>query len=81
MWRSSMRSILLVFCLGHGWTPPDELYGIADQSIDPGLGLHESISIPELSTLSLMAIDFLKDMIRLRFAPRGIMTECDSELH
>jgi hypothetical protein len=35
---------------GHGWTPCDELYGIADQLIAPGLGLHEQIGIPELST-------------------------------
>jgi hypothetical protein len=25
-----------MFCLGRGWTPRDELYGIADQLIDPG---------------------------------------------
>jgi hypothetical protein len=40
-----------MFCLGHGWTPRDGLYGITDQSIDLGLGLHEPISILELSTL------------------------------
>ncbi len=45
MWRSS--DVLLG---GHGWTPRDELYGIADQLIAPGLGLHEQIGIPELST-------------------------------
>jgi len=39
-----------MFFLGRGWTPHDELYGIVDQSIDPGLGLHEPIGIPELST-------------------------------
>jgi hypothetical protein len=42
---------LLMFCWGRGWTPRDELYGITDQSIDPGLGLHKPIGIPELSTL------------------------------
>jgi hypothetical protein len=42
-----------MFCLGREWTPCDKLYGIADQSIDLDLGLHESISIPKLSTLDL----------------------------
>jgi len=42
-----------MFCLGHGWTPRDELYGITDQSIDPGRGLHEPIGILELSTVDL----------------------------
>ncbi len=42
---------VLMFCWGHGWTPRDGLYGIADQSVDPGLDLHGPISIPELSTL------------------------------
>jgi len=51
MWRSFMRSILLMFCLGCGWTPRDELYGIIDQPIDPDLGLHKPIGILELSTL------------------------------
>jgi hypothetical protein len=41
-----------MFCSGHGWTPRDELYGIADQSIDPDLGLHEPIGILELSTFN-----------------------------
>jgi hypothetical protein len=41
----------MMFCLGREWTPHDGLYGIADRSIDPGLGLHGPISIPELSTL------------------------------
>jgi hypothetical protein len=41
-----------MFCLGRGWTPRDKLYGIADQSIDPSLGLHEPIGILELSTLN-----------------------------
>jgi hypothetical protein len=36
--------------VGREWTPRDGLYGIADQLIDPGLGLHEPIGIPELST-------------------------------
>jgi hypothetical protein len=49
-WRSSMQNIFLMFCLGCGWTPRDELYGIIDQLIDPGLGLHEPIGILELST-------------------------------
>jgi len=53
MWRSSVRNILLMFCLGHGWTPRDELYGIPDQLTDSGLGLHEPIGIPKLSTLNL----------------------------
>jgi hypothetical protein len=44
MWESS------IVLFGRGWTSRDELYGIADQSIDPGLGLHEPIGIPELST-------------------------------
>jgi hypothetical protein len=48
-----MCSILKVFCLGRWWTPRDGLYGIADQSIDPGLGLHGPIGIPELSTFDL----------------------------
>jgi hypothetical protein len=48
-----MRNIFLVFCLGHGWTPREELYGIADQSINLGLGLQEPIGISELSTLDL----------------------------
>jgi hypothetical protein len=39
-----------MFCLGRAWTPRDELYGIAQQSIDLGLGLHELIGIPEVST-------------------------------
>jgi len=42
-----------MFCSGRGWTPRDELYGIADQSIDLDLGLHELIGIPKLSTLNL----------------------------
>jgi len=53
MWRFSMHSILKVFCLGRWWTPRDRLYGIADQSIDPGLGLHGPIGILELSTFDL----------------------------
>jgi len=40
-----------MFCLGCGWTPRDGLYGIADRSIDPGLGLHGPSGIPELSIL------------------------------
>jgi len=44
---------VLMFCLGRWWTPRDELYGIVDQSIDPGLSLHEPIGILELSTLDL----------------------------
>ncbi len=40
-----------MFYLGRSWTPRDVLYGIVDQLIDPGLGLHEPIGIPELSTL------------------------------
>jgi len=40
-----------MFCLGRGWTPRDELYGIVDQSIDLGFSLHEPIGILELSTL------------------------------
>jgi len=44
---------LLMFCLGHGWTPCDKLYGIVDQSIDLDLGLHEPTSIPESSTFDL----------------------------
>ncbi len=51
MWRSSVRNIFLMFCLGRAWTPRDELYGIADQLIDSSLALHEPIGIPELSTL------------------------------
>ncbi len=42
-----------MFCLGREWTPRDELYGNADRLIDPGLGLHGPIGIPELSTLNL----------------------------
>jgi hypothetical protein len=33
-----------------------ELYGIADQSIDPDLGLYEPISIPEASTPNLLIV-------------------------
>jgi hypothetical protein len=62
-----------MFCLGRGWTSRDELYDIADQLIDPGLGLHEPIGILELSTLDFMVIEFSKDVTRLRFVPRGIM--------
>ncbi len=40
-----------MFCLGRGWTPHDKLYGIADQSIDSGFGLHEPSGILKLSTL------------------------------
>jgi hypothetical protein len=40
-----------MFCSGHGWTPRDKLYGIANQSIHPDLGLHKLIGIPELLTL------------------------------
>ncbi len=39
--------------VGRGWIACDELYGIANQLIDPGLGLHEPIGIPELSTFDL----------------------------
>jgi hypothetical protein len=39
--------------VGRGCTPRDGLYGIADQLIDPGLGLHGPIGIPELSTFDL----------------------------
>jgi hypothetical protein len=46
-------TILRCFIVGHGWTPRDELYDIANQWIDPGLGLHEPIRIPELSTFDL----------------------------
>jgi hypothetical protein len=53
MWRPSMCSILKVFCLGRWWTPRDRLYGIVKHSIDPGLGLHGPIGIPELSTFDL----------------------------
>jgi len=53
MWQSSMRNILKVFCLGRWWTPRDGLYGIADQSIDPDLGLHRPMGIPELFTFNL----------------------------
>jgi hypothetical protein len=41
------------FIGGCGWTPRDELYGIIDQSIDPGFSVHEPIGIPELSTFDL----------------------------
>ncbi len=53
MWRSFVRNILLMFYLGHEWTPHDELYDIADQLIDPNFGLHQSIGILELSTFDL----------------------------
>jgi hypothetical protein len=46
-------TILRCFIVGRGWTPRDELYGIADQLIDPGLGLHGPIGILELSTFDL----------------------------
>jgi hypothetical protein len=32
-----IRNILLLFCLGRGWTPRDELHNITEQLIDPGL--------------------------------------------
>jgi hypothetical protein len=41
---------LSFFLVCRGWTPRDGLYDIADQLIDPGLGLHGPIGIPELST-------------------------------
>jgi len=47
---------VFMFCSGRGWTPRDGLYGIADRSIDPNLGLHGPIGIPELSTLNLKKI-------------------------
>jgi len=43
----------MMFCLGRGWTPHDELYGIIDQSIDLDLGPYEPIDNPEASTLDL----------------------------
>jgi hypothetical protein len=46
-------AIFRCFVVRCRWTPRDELYGIVDQSIDPGLALHEPIGIPELSTLNL----------------------------
>jgi len=46
-------AILRCFIVGFGWTPRDELYDIANQWIDPDLGLHEPIGIPELSTFDL----------------------------
>ncbi len=46
-----MQNIFLMFRLGHGRTPRDELYGIVDQPIDHDLSLHELINILELSTL------------------------------
>ncbi len=39
--------------VGRRWTPCDELYGIVDKSIDPGLSLHEPIGIPKLFTFDL----------------------------
>jgi hypothetical protein len=51
MWGSSVCNILLMFCLGRGWTSRDELYDIVDQLIDSSFGLHELINIPELSIL------------------------------
>jgi hypothetical protein len=42
-----------MFCSGREWTPRDELYGIANPSIDLDFGLHESIGILKLSTLDL----------------------------
>jgi len=42
-----------MFCLGCGWTPHDELYGIVDQWINLSLDLHKRIGIPKLSTLDL----------------------------
>jgi hypothetical protein len=38
--------------VGRGCTPRDGLYGIADQLIDPGLGLQGPIGIPELFTFN-----------------------------
>jgi hypothetical protein len=43
---------VLMFCLRRGWTPHDELYDIADQLIDLGLGLHGPIGSPKLSTFN-----------------------------
>jgi hypothetical protein len=44
---------LSFFLVCRGWTPRDGLYGIADQLIDPSLGLQGPIGIPVLSTLNL----------------------------
>jgi hypothetical protein len=46
-------TIFRCFYVGRGWTPRDKLYGIVDQLIDVGLGLHKLIGIPELSTFNL----------------------------
>jgi hypothetical protein len=43
---------LFFFLVCRGWTPRDGLYGIVDQLIDPGLGLHGPIGIPKLFTLN-----------------------------
>jgi hypothetical protein len=53
MRQSFVRNNLLMFCLGRGWTPRDELYGITNESIDPDFGLYEPISIPKASSLDL----------------------------
>jgi hypothetical protein len=43
-----------MFSSGREWTPRDELYNIANQSIDLNLGLHEPIGILELSTFNCL---------------------------
>jgi hypothetical protein len=53
MGRFFVHIVLLIFCVGRGWTPRDELYGITDQSIDLDLDLYEPIDIPEAFTLTL----------------------------
>jgi hypothetical protein len=53
MRQSSVLNNLLMFCLGRGWTPRDEPYGITDLSIDPDLGLYKLIGILETSTFDL----------------------------
>jgi len=53
MGQSFVHIVLLLFCVGRGWTPRDKLYGITDQSIDLDLDLYKPIDILEASTFDL----------------------------
>jgi len=59
-----------MFSSGHEWTPRDELYNIANQSIDLDLGLHEPIGIFELSTF---------DCLQHRLCRNPTLAKCGGE--
>jgi hypothetical protein len=64
MSRSVVPIILPMFCLARGSTFRDKLHGLPDQTIHPGRGLYELISIREVSTR-----DTKKNMFRLQVKP------------